>query len=153
MSNSDQIAERTIKFSLRIIELYRHIKSINDVGKIIGKQLLRSATSIGANVHEAQGAQSKADFISKMSIAQKEALESIYWLRLISESQLVNQERLTGIVDETQQIVKIISAILVTSKKPTRQVNILNFTLCTLHCTRSYLPNGGNCNISIKLLT
>ena len=71
------IAERTVSFSLSIIRFYRKLESDN-VGCLIGKQLLRSGTAVGANVHEAQGAQSKADFIAKMSIAHKEALESAY---------------------------------------------------------------------------
>jgi four helix bundle protein len=89
----------------------------NRVGRILGKQLLRSGTSIGANVHEAQGAQSKADFIAKMSIAHKEARESAYWLRLFSEANILPAARLEAIKDETNQITKIISSILITSKQ------------------------------------
>ncbi len=70
------IVERSITYSLRIIRLYRELEK-DSVGRVLGKQLLRSGTSIGANVHEAQGAQSKADFIAKMSIAHKEAYECV----------------------------------------------------------------------------
>jgi four helix bundle protein len=71
------IAKRSFQYALRIIKLYRELEK-DRVGRILGKQLLRSGTSIGANVHEAQGAQSKADFITKMSIAHKEAYETSY---------------------------------------------------------------------------
>jgi len=78
---------------------------------------LRSGTSIGANVHEAQGGQSKADFIVKMSIAQKEALESRCWLQLIQKAELVVPHLLGELTDETAQIVKILSAILLSAKR------------------------------------
>ena len=81
------ILERTVNYSLSIVELYRELEK-DSVGRVLGKQLLRSSTTIGANVHEAQGGQSKADFIAKMSIAHKEALESSYWLRLIQETEV-----------------------------------------------------------------
>ena len=110
------IVERSVAYSLRIIKVYRELEEDN-VGRILGKQLLRSGTSIGANVHEAQGAQSKADFISKMSIAHKEARESAYWLRLLHESELIPASRLNDLSDETDQLIRIISSILVTSKK------------------------------------
>ena len=73
------IGERTITYSLRIIKLYREVRK-DCVGAILARQLLRSGTSIGANVHEAQGGQSKADFVSKISIAHNETRESAYWL-------------------------------------------------------------------------
>ena len=110
------ISERTIEYSLRIIRLYRELEK-DSVGRVLGKQLLRSGTSIGANVHEAQGGQSKADFIAKMSIAQKEALESRYWLRLIKEAALVQPHLLDGLMDETTQLAKILSAILLSAKR------------------------------------
>ena len=109
------IAERTVAYSLRIIKLYRALEK-DSVGRILGKQLLRSGTSIGANTHEAQGAQSKADFIAKMSIAHKEARESAYWLRLIKEAELIPANRLDDLADETSQLNKILAAILITAK-------------------------------------
>lgn len=74
----DDILDRCVDYSLRIIKLYRAICK-DAVGQVIGRQLLKSGTSIGANVHEAQAAQGKADFISKMSIAHKESCESAYY--------------------------------------------------------------------------
>src|SRR4030066_2122121 len=114
-SRASVITERTVAYSLRIIRLYRTLAG-DSVGQILGRQLLRSGTSIGANVHEAQGGQSRADFIAKMSVAHKEALETAYWLRLIKQTDLIVGERLSDLVNETDQLVKIISKILITSK-------------------------------------
>lgn len=114
-SGKTDIAERTVAFSLRIIRLFRELDK-DSVGKIIGNQLLRSATSVGANVHEAKGAQSNADFIAKMSIAHKEAYETVYWLRLITEAKLLAPDRLSALSDEATQLVKILSASLITLK-------------------------------------
>ena len=110
------ILERSVQYSLKAIKLYRELKK-DSVGQIIGKQLLRSSTSIGANVHEAQGAQSKKDFIAKMSISHKEARESAYWLRIIKDSKILPYNKIKQIIDETNQIIKILSSILITSKK------------------------------------
>ena len=109
------ISERTVAYGLRVIRLVREMEN-DSVGRVIGKQILRCGTSIGANVHEAQGAQSKADFIAKMSIAQKETHETTYWLKLIREAKLFSQEKLTYLMDETNQLLKIISAILISAK-------------------------------------
>ena len=110
------ILERTVYYSLRIVKLYRELEKDN-IGRVLGKQLLRSGTSIGANVHEAQGGQSKADFIAKMSIAHKEARESAYWLRLIQETDLISARRISDLVEETGQLIKILSSIIITSKR------------------------------------
>jgi len=109
------IVERTLSFSLSIVRLCRELEK-DSIGRILGRQLLRAGTSIGANVHEAQGGQSKADFIAKMSVTHKEALETAYWLRLIKQTDLIVGERLSDLVNETDQLVKIISKILITSK-------------------------------------
>ncbi len=117
--NEAIIVQRSFQFSLRMIHLYRELCK-DDVGRIVGKQALRSGTSIGANVNEAQGAQSKADFIAKMSIAHKEARETAYWIRLVQAAELVSPERLHGLLDESQQLIKMISSILLTSKQGKR---------------------------------
>ncbi|MBE9546489.1 MAG: four helix bundle protein [Proteobacteria bacterium] len=115
-SEKTNIVERSFKYSLRIIKLYRELEK-DSIGRVLGKQLLRSGTSIGANVHEAQGAQSKADFIAKMSIAHKEAYESAYWIRLVEEANLISADRLDDLSNETKQMIKILSSILLTSKQ------------------------------------
>jgi len=114
-SRAPVITERTVAYSLRIIRLYRTLAR-DSVGQILGRQLLRSGTSIGANVHEAQGGQSRPDFIAKVSIAYKEARESAYWLRLIGEAELVAPAALKELVDETEQLTRILSSILLSSK-------------------------------------
>lgn len=110
------IVERTIAYSIRIVKLYRALER-DSVGRVLGKQLLRSGTSVGANVHESQVAQSTADFLAKLYIAFKEARETAYWLRLVGETSLVSQNRLKPLCDETEQIVRILSSIILTTKQ------------------------------------
>jgi four helix bundle protein len=74
-------------------------------------------TSIGANIHEGQGGQSRPDFIAKYSIAHKEALETAYWLRVIEEAKIISPARLGSLKDETSQLIKILSTILVRAKQ------------------------------------
>jgi four helix bundle protein len=83
------IRERTFQYALRAITLYRTLQEGKDsAGWILGKQYLRCATSIGANIEEAQSGESRADFVHKYAIAQKEARESLYWLRLMTDSNI-----------------------------------------------------------------
>ena len=114
-SRGQDICDRTRAFALRVINMYRALAQ-DDVGRILGKQLLRSGTSIGANVEEAQAAQSKADFVSKMSIALKEARETRYWLTLILESESLPANRLDAIQVEIEEIIKILYTIIQNSK-------------------------------------
>jgi four helix bundle protein len=86
------------------------------VGRIIGRQLLRAGTSVGANVEEAQAGQSKADFISKIAIALKEARETLYWLRLLAASKVLPVERLSGLQTEIEELMRVLGAILVSAK-------------------------------------
>ena len=88
------IRERTFEFALRIVTLCQQLEEQGSVGRTLGWQLLRSGTSIGANIEEAQAGQSKLDFISKNAIALKEARETIYWLRLLAASEIVPPKRL-----------------------------------------------------------
>ena len=112
------ITERTFNFALRIIKLCQFLNKKYEAEKsVLSKQLLRSGTSVGANVEEAQAGQSKADFISKMSIALKEARETNYWLRLIEASEMVKSEKIAEIKKESEEIKKILAAIIVSSKK------------------------------------
>ena len=111
------IRERSFKYALRAIKLYQCLQEGKDgAGWIIAKQYLRSATSIGANVEEAQSGESRADFIHKCSIAQKEARESLYWLRLLSRSGIISSTRLTSLIKETEELIAVITAIIVSAK-------------------------------------
>ena len=111
------IRERTFEFALRIIKLCQQLEEQGGVGRTLGWQLLRSGTSIGANVEEAQAGQSKLDFISKNAIALKEARETIYRLRLVGASNAVQKDRLSPLLGEADELARIIGAIIVSAKK------------------------------------
>jgi four helix bundle protein len=83
----------------------------------LANQLLRSGTSIGANVEEGQGSQSRADFIAKYSIACKEARETNYWLRLLAASEVVTDLKLKDLMDESHQLIAILTTIIKTTRK------------------------------------
>jgi four helix bundle protein len=106
------ISELTFTFSLKIIKLYQDLTKTHEY--IISKQLLRSSTSIGANVEEAIAAFSKKDFVYKMSIASKEARETHYWLRLLKESSLTHRD-LKSYIDNNQRIIKVLTSIVKTT--------------------------------------
>ncbi|MFH1962330.1 MAG: four helix bundle protein [bacterium] len=112
----NEIQCRSYEFALRVIRLVSVLPQ-TQTGKILGKQLLRAGTSIGANVEEAIVAYSKNDFTNKMNIAQKEARESNYWLRLINDSELVNKDKMKPIIQESEEITKIIASIVKTSRQ------------------------------------
>jgi four helix bundle protein len=106
------IQRKSFQFALKIIELYRHLQEKREY--VLSKQLLRSGTSIGANVEEASAAQSRRDFLSKMSIASKEARETRYWLRLLQKSQIVDLDY-SLILTEIEEIIRILTAIVKTT--------------------------------------
>jgi four helix bundle protein len=111
------ILPRSFSYALRAIKLYQFLQSQKDgAGWILGKQYLRAATSIGANLEEAQAGESRADFIHKLGIAQKEARESRYWLHLLAESRIVGREKLQPLRRETEELIGIITAIIVNTK-------------------------------------
>ena len=110
-----KILDRSYKFALRILKMVRRLPNEHDV-RIILHQLLRSATSIGANVEEAIGAYSKPEFTHRMGIALREARESHYWLRLLRDSEIVKPSRLTAVMNEAEEIKKILGAIVRTSR-------------------------------------
>ena len=109
------IKEKTYKFALDIIKIYQQMIKQNEF--ILSKQLVRAGTSIGANVEEATAAQSRKDFISKMSISSKEARETNYWLRLLRDSQLCEGIYYTEIIEESEEIIKILTSIVKTTRK------------------------------------
>ena len=108
------IKERSFEFSLQIIKLYNKLQSEREF--IISKQLLRSATSIGANINEATAAFSKKDFAYKMSLASKEARETQYWLMLLDQGKVVKID-LTYYLKEIVNIINITTAIVKTTQK------------------------------------
>ncbi len=108
------IVTKTFDFALSVVNLFVQLKKENEF--IISKQILRSATSIGANVEEAIAAQSRKDFIHKMSIASKEARETKYWLRLLEKSNLTSIS-MTNYIIEIEHILNIITKIIKTSQE------------------------------------
>lgn len=111
------IDARSLAYAVRAIRLYPALEKQKDgAARIVGKQFLRSATSMGANVEEAQSAESRADFVRKYGIAQKEAKGSRYWLRLVTESAILPKQRLQAIRRETEEPYAVIIAIIVNTQ-------------------------------------
>ena len=110
MVKSNAIVDKTKAFALRIIKLSRYLRE--ERGEyVLSKQVLRSGTSIGANVKEAIRGQSKPDFYAKMNIALKEASETEYWLELLVESELIESTKCFGIQEDCQEIIKLLVSI------------------------------------------
>jgi four helix bundle protein len=108
----------TFQFALDIVNLYRTGVASNEF--VLSKQVLRSGTSIGANVEEAQAAQSKKDFTAKMSIASKEARETRYWLKLIKESKIIAENTsLDDLIIKNDSIIRVLTKIVKTSQTNT----------------------------------
>ena len=110
------IQQKSYTFAIKIIELYKYLVGTKKE-YILSKQLLRSGTSVGANIEEALGGQSKKDFISKLSVAYKEARETKYWLSLLRESKYMTQEELSTAFNDCEEILKIIGKIQKTIKE------------------------------------
>ena len=106
------ITERTFNFSVRVVKLAQYLDKTPGVPRTLAGQLLRSGTSIGANVEEAQGGQSRPDFIVKMYIALKEVRETLYWLRLLIAAELCSAQQLAELTSEANEIVSILVAIV-----------------------------------------
>ena len=104
------IESKSFKFAVRIVNLYKHLTE-NKKEFVLSKQILRSGTSIGANVSEAQKGQSKSDFNAKMNIALKEANETEYWLRLLYETDYISEKEFNSIEPEVKEIIAILVAI------------------------------------------
>jgi four helix bundle protein len=135
MSNETKlrdIEKRTFDFAVRIIKLCQVLDEKSGVAKVLRKQLLRSGTSIGANIEEAQAGQSKADFIHKNSIALKEDRETYYWLKLLVASEILPPEKPGSIQNEAQELTRILGAILVQSKNLSLILFLFSFTFCLL---------------------
>ena len=106
------LPERTFDFSRRIVKLCQHLDGTPGVSRTLSNQLLRSGTSIGANVEEGQGSQSEADFVNKYSIACKEARETHYWLRLLKATDLCDAASLDPLTKECDELVAILTTIV-----------------------------------------
>lgn len=115
------ILEKSYNFALRIVKLYIHLRK-QKVERELLIQLLKSGTSIGANIEEAVGAQSKNDFIHKIGIAYKESREASYWLRLFKDADIIDNKLSESFLLDAEELKKIISSILKTSKGQSREL-------------------------------
>ena len=113
----EQTVERkSFLFAVRIVKLSKHLNTAKKEF-VLSKQLLRAGTSIGANIAEAEHAQSKADFISKMNIALKEAVETNYWLRLLQASDYLSDAEFSSIHSDCRELEKMLTSIIKTAKQ------------------------------------
>jgi len=115
MKTENPIQTKSYAFALRIVKLYRYLC---DEKKefVLSKQIVRSGTSIGSNVEEAIGGQSNKDFVSKMSIAYKEARETHYWLRLLRDSDILDAQHAESVIEDCEELLKLSGSIIRTTK-------------------------------------
>ncbi len=129
MKKENIILDKSFNFSLTIIELYKRLLEKNEY--VISKQILRSGTSIGANIEEAIAANSSKDFAYKMSIASKEARETKYWLKLLDKSQIIDYDY-SKFLAEINEIINILTSIVKTTQsKLTQSKNNSTFKILT----------------------
>lgn len=110
------VKNKSFAFALRIVKLFQFLQS-EKKEFVLSKQLLRSGTAIGALVREAEQAESKADFIHKMAIAQKEANESDYWIELLYQSLYLDENQYNSIIADVVELKKLLASIIITSKE------------------------------------
>ncbi|PIR53380.1 four helix bundle protein [Candidatus Peregrinibacteria bacterium CG10_big_fil_rev_8_21_14_0_10_49_10] len=120
MSNANPLKEKSYAFSLDIIELCKQLKSNHEYE--IGSQLLKSGTSVGANIEESNQAQSKKDFVSKLSISLKEAYESHYWIRLLRDSQIVPGSTAASLLEKNEELMKLLTSVIKATKVTMQKV-------------------------------
>jgi len=115
-SRQEQLRDRTKRFGLRIIRLFRHLPRTAEA-QVLGKQLLRAGTSVGANYRAVGRARSKAEFISKMGIVVEEADEAVFWIECLIESEIVKAELLTDLLSEANELLAIFAASQRTARR------------------------------------
>ena len=115
--SNNAVLTKSFDFAVRVMKLRRYLCYEAEIKEFdVSKQLLRSGTSIGANVEEAQGGQSSADFLSKMSIAYKEARESRYWIRLLAKAEYISSDAEQSLLNDVEELCKLLSSIIMTTK-------------------------------------
>ena len=110
------VEHKSFQFAIRIVKLHRHLRA-SKKEFVLSKQLLRSGTSIGANIAEAQQAQSRADFVSKMNIALKETAETDYWMRLLHATEYLSDQEFQSVIVDCREIGKMLTAIIKSARK------------------------------------
>ncbi len=116
------LVDKSFKFAIRVVNLYKHLSN-NKKEYILSKQLLKCGTSIGANINEAQEGQSRADFISKLSIALKEARETKYWIELLKETNYLTDKEANSILKDVVELIKLLATIIKTTKEKSKMEN------------------------------
>ena len=114
------IQEKSYQFAVRIVKLCKYLQN-EQKEYILSKQILRSGTSIGANIAEAQQAQSRPDFISKLNIALKESYETNYWLRLLHATDYLSESEFSSIIADCKELEKILTSIIKTTRNTPKQ--------------------------------
>jgi four helix bundle protein len=117
LSQTPDIVGRTFRFALAIVKLSGELDGTSTTQRVLSNQVLRSGTSVGANVEEAQAAESKADFIHKYNIALKEARETRYWLRLLSASDIAEKTNLDSLIKESDEVCRILAQITINARR------------------------------------
>lgn len=110
------LKEKSFLFALRIVKLYQHLSETKREF-VLSKQMLRSGTSVGANIREAQNAQSPKDFIHKLSISQKECDETLYWIELLHKSDYLSLQEFESITSDATEILKMLKSSILTTKQ------------------------------------
>src|SRR5215218_7716089 len=109
------IITKSYAFALEIISLYKFL--IEKKEFVLSKQILRSGTSVGANIHEGVASESKKDFIHKLGISTKEARETSYWLNLLKDSAFISDEQFNNLNNKCQELIRILNSIILTTKE------------------------------------
>ncbi len=112
---ANALKDKSYKFALRIVKLYKHL-SEEKRDFVLSKQILRSGTSIGANIAEGNQAQSKSDFIHKLSIAHKESFETDYWLNLLRDAEYITEKQAKSLLLDCQELQKLLTTSIKTAK-------------------------------------
>ena len=115
------VVDKSLNFAVRIVNLYKYLQK-EKKEYILSKQLLRSGTSVGANIAESQNAQSNSDFISKMSISRKELSETMYWLELLHRTDYIDQNAYNSVYADAKELYRIISSIIKTSESKNEMI-------------------------------
>ncbi len=115
MKSDNIIQQKTFAFAVRIVNVYKYLL-IEKKEYVLSKQVLRSGTSIGANIEESIGGQSDKDFLSKISISYKEARETIYWLKLLKAADFLSDQEAISLIKDAEEICKILGKIQITLK-------------------------------------
>ena len=115
MKNDNVVLDKSFEFAVRIVKLYKHLRYTVDE-KVLSTQVLKSGTSIGANIREALRSSSRKDFVAKMNISLKESYETEYWLELLYKTEYISEKEYNSIFPQCRELTSILSQIILTTK-------------------------------------